>query len=312
VHISRLLLKKNKMIVTSYLNPDIDGVSCSIAYSEFLKKKGFQAKACICGSPNKEAMFVLNRFKVKSEDCSDFLNEKVIVVDTSKPEDLCPKINAKDVIEVIDHRRYTNLSAFPNAKSQIELVGACATLIAEKYKTEGIEIKIEHAGLLYSAIVSNTINFKANVTTKRDIDMAKWLNARLHLTEKYTREMFENKSHLKGNIKEIFESDFSRYDNSGLGIAQLEIMGAEKFVNNNFNEIKNSLSEIKNEKKLKFIFLTVIDVMEGFNIFVCIDEESEKLLEKTLKVSFKEDVAKREGIIMRKEIVPLIKEKFNC
>ena len=297
------------MIITTYLNPDIDGVSCCIAYSEFLRKKGLKAKACICGHPNLEAKFVLDKFKVKSEGCADFLNEQIVIVDMSKPEDLCSKIDPKQVVEIIDHRKYTKLGAFQNAKSQIELVGSCATLIAEKYKSEKIEVKKEYAGLLYSAIVSNTINFKNNVTTKRDIAMAKWLNEKLGLDERYTREMFEFKSRIK-DIKKALIDDFVEYQDFNVGIAQLEIIAAEKFVGKHIQEVKKVLSEIKSERKLEYIFLTAIDVIEGYNIFVCVDDKSQKILS-PLKINFKDNIAKRDGIIMRKEIVPLIKELFN-
>jgi hypothetical protein len=58
---------------------------------------------------------------------------------------------------------------------------------------------------------------------------------------------------------------------------------------------------------MKLCFLTTIDLEKGFNIFVTIDDETEQILSQVLQISFDERKAKREGIIMRKEIIPLLK-----
>lgn len=58
-------------------------------------------------------------------------------------------------------------------------------------------------------------------------------------------------------------------------------------------------------------FLTCIDVEKGFNIFVAADQASEHFVSSLLKVKFSTGIAKRKGVIMRKEITPLIKEKME-
>ena len=74
--------------------------------------------------------------------------------------------------------------------------------------------------------------------------------------------------------------------------------------------MKNILSIIKGTKKrhnIDLIFLTCIDIEKGGNFFVATDDFSKHILEKTLNVNFKDNIAKRKGIVMRKEMVPLIK-----
>ncbi|PIN74987.1 hypothetical protein COV18_04475 [Candidatus Woesearchaeota archaeon CG10_big_fil_rev_8_21_14_0_10_37_12] len=72
--------------------------------------------------------------------------------------------------------------------------------------------------------------------------------------------------------------------------------------------IRNALKELKEKNNLDLIFLTCIDVEKRFNTFVVIDDNSKILLENALNITFENNVAKRNGIIMRKEIVPLLKE----
>jgi inorganic pyrophosphatase/exopolyphosphatase len=301
-------------VIPLYLRPDLDAFACAISYSDFLNKKGKKAKVCLDGKINRETQFVLDYFGINrtlSEMGNDLKSSKIILVDVSSPEGISPLIDKNEVVEVIDHRRYNKTNAFPNAKIQVELVGSCATLIAEKYKSEDIEISKGNAGLLYSAIVSNTINFRNNVTTKRDIEMAGWLNSTLSLTEKYIKDMFAFKSRFFKGLKEELEGEFSHYSDFGFGIAQLEIVDAGIFVKNNLEEIKSSLETMKSERKLDFVCLSAIDVLDGYNVFICIDADTRKVLEKVLGVTFNKDIARREGIIMRKEIIPLLRDYFT-
>lgn len=51
-------------IVTSYFEPDLDGTSAMVAYSELLNKKGEQADYFIWGKPKKEVEIVCDMFNV--------------------------------------------------------------------------------------------------------------------------------------------------------------------------------------------------------------------------------------------------------
>ena len=303
---------KYKTLVTSYENPDLDGTACAFAYAEFLAKTGINSIAGIFGTIHKEAQFVFKKFNIQKIPNAEKLIgncEDVILVDASDVKGISKKINPAKVIEIVDHRKINEADKFRNAKLQIEFVGSAATLIAEKFYNSKIAISKESAALLYSAIVSNTINFQANVTTERDKKMAEWLKGQTDITKNYTHEMFEYKSNFDKPVKDVFLNDFASFDfnKTTVGIVQLELINVDIFIRNNLTQITRTLSEIKKIKALDLIFLTCIDVEKAFNRFVVIDKESEILLIKIFSINFEERIAKRNGIIMRKEIVPLIK-----
>ena len=261
------------ILVTGYENPDIDVTACAYAYAEFLQKNGRDAIAGLFGKPHEEAGFVLKTFNISApKNAEEILKncEKVVLVDTSDPDD-APNINPQNVIEVIDHRRENKASNFSNAKVQIELVGSCATLIAEKFQKQNIKITKESAALLYSAIISNTINFKAKVTTERDKIISEWLKTKFDLPENYAHEMFAYKSTLTESLKDTLIADFKSFT---FGEKQLSIAQIEK----------------------------------GFNTFLATEKSTADLLTNTLGVQFKDKIARKEKIIMRKEIIPLLKE----
>ena len=304
---------KMKLLVTPYKNPDLDGTACSFAYAEFLRKNGKDAVAAIFGKLHREAQFVLDKFNIRDlESAEKVVNnvDGIIIVDASDLRGLSDKIQPEKVIEIIDHRKIHEAHKFPNAKAQIELVGSAATLIAEKFFKNKTTISQESAELLFSAIVSNTINFQANVTTERDHKMTDWLNTKFPLPKNYIHEMFSDKSQFKKSLKETFIDDFATFhlNNHHLGFAQLEIVNVDGFIRGNLVKIKKTLEELKKERSLDLIFLTCIDLEKAFNEIVVIDEDTQKFVEQALTINFKDGVTKRDGILMRKEIVPLIKE----
>jgi len=307
---------KKKLLVTSYQNPDLDGTACAIGYAELLNLKNKDAIAAVFGTVHREAQYVLKTFNIPNPvDANEAITEysNIILVDASDTHGISSKINPNQVVEIIDHRKIHEADMFPNAHIQIELVGSAATLIAEKFFTEKFIISQNASVLLYSAIVSNTINFQADVTTNRDIKMAEWLLSKLKLPQNYIHNMFFDKSLITVPLLQVFEHDFAivTFTDKHIGIMQLEIISVQDFLAKHSKEIHDALRIIKSEKKLDYIFLTAIDLEKATNTFVVIDYDTQKLVEESLHVTFKNSVAHKEGIIMRKSITPLIKETIE-
>ncbi len=304
------------ILITSYVNPDIDGVAGAVAYCEFLNKVGKSAVVSIIGEPHDEAKYILDRFNIKYPALIDNADnfDEVILVDASDLNSIEGKINPEKVIEVIDHRKVHEADKFPNAKVQIELVGSAATLIAEKFIEKNIEISKESAILICGAIISNTSNFKAGVTTDRDIVAFKYLNKIAQLPENFWKELFLAKSDLSGEkLSERILGDLASYfiSNKKFSIAQIEIIGVIKLIEERVNEIIDILNKVKNETNLDFIFLSAIDLEEEKTYFISDNESTKNLIEKILNVNFNGDIAKKENIIMRKQISPLLKEELE-
>jgi len=314
-------MSQSRIVITGYFNPDLDGTASAIAYAELLKKQGKNATAALFGIPHREVQFVFKTFKIdKPAQAENILNQKdkLILVDASDLRGISNLIDPKQVIEVIDHRKVNQADKFPNANIRIELVGSCATLIAEKFFTKKIIITSSSAALLYSAIISNTVNFQANVTTGRDKKMCNWLVGQFDLPKNYVHKMFVAKSVFGKPLKEVFYDDFAAFEfnSKQLGIAQLEVVNTDDFVYKNKDEIQKILTKIKKEKNIDLIFLSLIDIEKIKNTFVVVDEFSKNLLEQALGVKFKNNIAYKNGLMMRKTIVPLVKfgkigEKLN-
>lgn len=305
-----------KLLITSYTNPDLDATACAIAYAEFLNKTGRPAEVGLFGNIHQEAQFVLQYFQIeKPLDAEGLINNstEVVLVDASDTSGISAKLNPDQVVEIIDHRKLNEAAKFAEAKVQIELVGSAATLIAEKYYDDEIEMSSHSAALLYSAIVSNTVNFQADVTTERDRKMAEWLRGQLELPTDYIRQIFAAKSHFDQPLKEVIEGDFAVFTFNGrtVGIAQLEILDVAEFISSTREELEVVLTELKASQNLDYIFLTTIDLEKATNTFFIIDDQGRELLEVVLGLKFIENIAVRSGIMMRKTIGPLIKQHLE-
>lgn len=291
----------------------MDGTACVFAYAEFLNKKGIDAISGIFGLPHREARYILDKLNIKINRLKLLPEsyENIILMDASDLEALPKQIKPDQVIEIIDHRKTNEKEKFANAKIQIELVGACATLIAEKFKQNNTLISKNSARLLYAAIFSNTDNFKG-IVTDRDKNMVAWLNKQADLPSDFIHEMFLAKSNITEPLNEILIQDFKAFDfNKKVGIAQLEIIDTNKFIKNNLSEISKILTKIQKEKSLDYIFLNGIDLEGAGNTFVAVNDIDKKLLESILDIKFTDNLATSDHIIMRKEIAPLIKKNLE-
>lgn len=304
------------ILITGYVNPDLDAVAGTIAYSEFLNKTGRNSIVGLIGEPHDEAKYILDNYHIEYPQIipnADNFDE-VILVDASDLIGIEGKIAPEKVIEIIDHRKVHEADKFPNAKVQIELVGSASTLVTEKFIQNNIEISKESAILLCGAITSNTLNFKGGVTTDRDRVAFEYLNKIAQLPLDFAKELFKSKSDLSGDkLKERILGDLAWFNmgNKKVSVAQIEMVGAEKLIEERLNEIIDIIEETKNEMQLDIIFMNIIELDECKNYFISNDTETQKLLEKILDIKFNGSVAERPNLIMRKQIVPLLKEELE-
>ncbi len=165
-------------LVTSYVNPDLDGVASGIIYATYLAEQ--RAVAAFAGSLNVETTGVLTHLGIAGDLDADQPDAAVcngiVLVDCHHPAQLPHITDRSDVVLIIDHHPDGDAAAFPNALVQNEAVGAAATLVAERVAAGrpggGLSrLASSHAALLACAIASNTLDFSAPSTTDRDRQM---------------------------------------------------------------------------------------------------------------------------------------------
>lgn len=302
------------LLLTSYLDPDLDGTACAIAYAELLNAQNQQATAVLFGTPSKEARWVAQELHLTLPGPIPLQNAKVILVDASDRNSLeIQGLDPSQITEIIDHRQTHETEIFGNAKIQIELVGSCATLIAEKFATAKIEPTPISAALLSLAIASNTLNFLSRNTTIRDRAAFSWLSRVASLPQDFVRNMFRAKSDLSGDkLRERLENEYARVEYNGKKIlfAQLELINIGELSRTRSEEILSELKHMAGQFGSDYYLCSLVELDPDYssNIFITDQPASQKILSQALGVEFGTDhTALRTGLMMRKEILPLLK-----
>lgn len=293
-----------KIVVTSgYPFTDIDALACAIAYSELLKLKGDNAEAVLPGPLNKSVTNKIKKWKLNFSAAPHPPNTNhysFILVDISEPEYFAKFVNLKNVIEVYDHRKgFENYWKDKLGKnSHIDMVGACATLIWEEF----IKVKFDKnistvsANLLYTAIASNTLNFKASVTTKRDINAFTELRTHTNLGSNWIKTYFlDQDKETEANVRLAIKNDTKNLEPI---IGQLELWDSREIIEKNLDDIERVLLSFKKRDW----FLTSPCISEGKNYLFTKVPEMKMILERTINAKFKGDIGTTDKLWLRKEI----------
>lgn len=302
-----------KKIVTSYEEADLDGVASSYAYNEYLNKIGENSDYYIYGTPKKEVLIVCDIFGIKLNGAEEIEeNQDVIIMDANNIEEF-KFVKPENIIEIIDHhKKNPSCELCIRAKIHIETLGAVATIVAEKFRDNNVSISRESAILLYYAIISNSINLKAKVTNIRDIEMTKWLEKQCsEISKEKIKTIFEQKSQIEDcDLRKEMEAEVVfDYKDKLMIIAQLEVANIEKFLENKKEKILKILEEVKIEKQVDHIFINCVDILNGFNIILTIDDQTEEILNNEFGFEFKNRFCKLDKLMQRKELSKVLRWK---
>lgn len=301
----------NKIVVT-YKNADLDCVASAYAYAEYLNKIGILSTYYISGMVQDEVNIVCNLFNISLiNKVSKIEDEDIIVVDTNTLSSI-DYVKPQNIIEFIDHHPNSgDIKYCENATLKLYDVGAVCTIIAEMFKENNIAISRESAILLYYGIISNTINLKAKITTEKDISMLTWLKKNCEdIDESLIAKIFEQKSKINIEYLRVFMEVEEKFiiNNDEMIIGQLEITNAIEFLNKYRNNIDTIISNVYNEYKVEYVFLNIIDILNGYHLIYTPDQKCLSFLENNLDITFKNGIYKEDAIVLRKEIKKHLKD----
>ena len=190
---------------------------------------------------------------------------QVVLVDHNEFSQAVDGIEEADVVEVIDHHRIGARSTTTPITFINRVLGSTSTIIADMYRTAGMEPQQQTAALMLSAILSDTVILKSPTTTAADEEIAGWLAeiAGLEL-EPYGESMFQAGSDIAGlSAREIVERDQKRYEEQGhrFAVSQIEMVGFKLF-DEREEELRREVERLRGEGALDFACLMVTDITQ--------------------------------------------------
>ncbi len=232
-------MNKKCIVVGGSAYADIDVLACIAAYTQLLNLKGYHAQGVITGPWNQTISHSVRQWPTEIAQQFSPLDKpcEFILVDISDPKFVEKFVEIEKVIEVYDHH-YGHESFWKERLPQsyfIDHVGACATLIWERFKKDGLQNSIStiNANLLYTAIFANTLNFKSHVTTDRDEIASEELLKHTDLPNDWKATYYvEVAEEFNKNLSEHIRKDTKLIDLNGTSInfGQLEIWNAAPII----------------------------------------------------------------------------------
>ena len=160
-----------KVLVFGHKNPDTDSICSSLAMANLQTKlRGEEVISCRLGEINEETKYALNYFKVEAPKLIEKVDEgqEVILVDHNEFTQSVEGIENAKILAVVDHHRINNFQTSEPLFYYAQPVGCTATVLFELYKSNNVEIEQQIAGLMLSAIISDTLLLKSPTTTDKD------------------------------------------------------------------------------------------------------------------------------------------------
>ena len=265
-------LDKEKIVyVFGHQNPDTDSICSSLIAANLEKELGNinQVISCRLGPLNKESKFALEYFKYEPPTLITKASEadEVILVDHNNPGQSAKDIKQAKVVKIIDHHGIAGFSSPEPIFILTEPVGCCCTVLYKMYKDNDITITKEIAGLMLSAIISDTVLLRSQTTTQRDVKTANKLAkiAGVNL-EEYGKMLLK-----KGTeISDISDHDLVFQDSKEfpVGNEKIQISQINSYDTKEPLDRKDGIKKVMKEfmDKNKDIVLFVFDILDIYNM----------------------------------------------
>ncbi|GAA0594572.1 manganese-dependent inorganic pyrophosphatase [Virgibacillus siamensis] len=165
----------DKTLIFGHKSPDTDTICSALAYADLKKKADVNAEPARLGEVNNETQFALNYFGVEAPQLIEKVGSDVtdvILVDHNEFQQSVDNISEVKISEVIDHHRVSNFETKEPLYFRAEPFGCTATILNKMYKEYGVAVTKDIAGLLLSAIISDSLLLKSPTCTKHDVEAA--------------------------------------------------------------------------------------------------------------------------------------------
>jgi manganese-dependent inorganic pyrophosphatase len=306
-----------KILIFGHKNPDTDSICSAIAYADLKTQLGLDVEPVRLGSVNSETQYALDYFKAAAprlvETVADAA-EGVILVDHNERQQSASDIEKAHILEVIDHHRIANFETSGPLYYRAEPVGCTATILNKLYKENGKSVPKQIAGLMLSAIISDSLLFKSPTCTEQDVAAARELAEIAGVNpESYGLDMLKAGADLsKKTIAELISLDSKEFTMNGrkVEIAQVNAVDVNDVLSRQA-ELESALQNVIEQKELDLFLFVVTDILNNDSIGVALGKAA-NVVEKAYNTSLVDNKAVLKGVVSRKsQIVPVLTDTFN-
>lgn len=241
--------------------------------------------------------------------------KQIILVDHNEKSQAVDGIGEAEILEIIDHHRLGSLETVSPVYFRNQPLGCISTIIYQMYQEQRVEIPKEIAGLLLSAIISDTLMFRSPTCTPFDKGVAKRLAEIADVDiEDHAKKMFRAGSDFKNKTtEEIFYQDFKIFhtEDCDFGVAQISAMSGEELEQIG-EQLRPFLPQVLGEKRLNMVYVMLTDILEESSKIIFAGEDAGKILAHAFKKQEDADGILLDGIISRKkQMIPTLMNEMS-
>ena len=303
-----------KIIVFGHKSPDTDTICSSLVMADLQTKiRGEEVAACRLGELNEETKYALKYFDIEAPKYIESVEEgqRVMLVDHNEFSQSVEGIEKAKIEAVVDHHRINNFETSEPLFYYAQPVGCTATILFELYKTNNIEIESKIAGLMLSAIISDTLLLKSPTTTEKDkkalAELAKIANV---VVENYGLEMLKAGTNLdKYTEDELIRLDAKKIEKEDIKyvIAQVNTVSIPDVLKRKA-KIEQEINKEILAKGLSLFVFVITDIVNSNSEAIVLGDRTDAI-SKTYEI--KDNIAVMPGVVSRKkQILPLVEKNI--
>ena len=242
--------------------------------------------------------------------------KRVVLVDHNEKNQAVAGIENAEIMEIIDHHRLGTIQTMSPVFFRNQPLGCTATIIYQMYQEAGVKVEPKIAGLLCSAIVSDTLLFRSPTCTPMDEMAARSLAEIAGIEiEKYAMEMFGAGSNLKGKSdEEIFYQDLKRFTSGkiAIGVGHITSLNGDELESIRPRVI-HYMENARQENSLDLVFFMLTNILTESTDLICEGNGALQLAEKAFHTEPDESGEQTEplvrlpGVVSRKkQLIPAL------
>ncbi|MFI3622345.1 manganese-dependent inorganic pyrophosphatase [Vagococcus fluvialis] len=307
----------SKVLVFGHQNPDTDAITSAISFAYLQNQLGVNAEAVALGNVNEETAYALNYFNVAAPRVIEIAGSEttqVMLVDHNEAQQSVSDIKELEVVAVVDHHRIANFETANPLFYRAEPVGCTNTIILKMYKEHGITIPKEIAGLMLSAIVSDSLLFKSPTCTEEDVKAAKELATIADVDlDTYGLDMLKAGTNLSDKTAlQLIDGDAKTFPmgDKNLRIGQVNTVDVQDVLSRQA-ELEEEMAKQNEANSFDMFVLVVTNILDSDSVALVVGGPKEKL-EEAFNVTLENNVAFLEGVVSRKkQVVPQLTKAFS-
>lgn len=308
-----------KELVFGHQSPDTDAIGTAIAFSYLQNKLGYNTEPVALAKPNDETAYALKKFGFKAprviKTASNEVNA-VMLVDHNEPQQSVSDIDKVRVTHVVDHHRIMNFNTTDPIYYRAEPMGCTSTIVWKMYHENGIEIPQNIAGIMLSAIISDTLLLKSPTTTDYDHKAVKSLAKIAGVDyEDYGLKELKAGTNIDNKTEDqLISGDAKSFKLSGnqVRVAQVNVVDLSDAMKRKDAFLK-AMDKSAKENNYDLFMLLITNILDSDSDALVVGSDSAKAaFEKAFGKKLDNSEIKLPGVVSRKkQVVPPLTEAFK-